>query len=115
VRITTDYTNNMVTSKCSKKSSTAKGTKGWKSNSKDGKLLKKLLLKGKIGPGMPPGAIKEQWKQFGKYKNDAFSSAVRRLKASLGINCRKAPGDNSGKLIQVGRSVGRSVHFAAVD
>ena len=88
----------MARSYCSHKSSSGNGGgKSWKSNSKDGKLLKKLLLKGKIGPGMPPGAIKEQYKVFAKYKNDAFGSAVRHLKAQLGINLHKKAGDNSGR------------------
>jgi len=82
------------------------GNKGWKSNSKDGKLLKKLLMKGKITPSMPPGAIKEQYKVFCKYKNGAFASAVRRLKMSLGVLARKPPGDNTGELAQ-------SIHFVA--
>ena len=68
---------------------------GWKTNSKDGKLLTKLLKERKLSPGATPGYIKEQFPVFNKYKADSFASGLRRLKSKLGLNVR----GNTGKSI----------------
>jgi hypothetical protein len=73
-----------------------KGKKCWKTNSKDGKKLKSLLLSGKISKGASPKYIMEMFPEFQCYKGDSFRAALRRLKTSTGFNVRK-DGDGSGE------------------
>ena len=61
---------------------------GWRANSKDGKFLEKILKSGKLTPGITPGALKEIYPRFLKYKNNSFASGLCRMKAKLGINVR---------------------------
>ena len=75
------------------KSSSSGGGKGWKGNSVDGKLLKKLLRKKVITLSMGPGAVKEKWPQFRKYDKNAFSSALRREKKNAGMVKPRAKGE----------------------
>jgi hypothetical protein len=83
----------MVTVKMAKVG-TKVGNKRWKADSRDGKLLDMLVKSKKISAGMTPGALKDLYPQFNVYKNDAFASALRRLKLKHGTNVR---GDSSGK------------------
>ena len=67
-------------------------TKGWKTDSKDGKFLTKLIKSGEITVGMPPAQIKEKWPQFKVYKADPFSSGLRRIRGKLGLLTRDGAG-----------------------
>jgi len=80
------------------------GGKGWRSTNADGKMLKRLLLKGTITAAMPPGAVKEQWSEFRKYNNEAFSAGLRRMKHKLGILVREKPEGKSWSRSVVSRS-----------
>lgn len=70
------------------KQSKESGNKGWKINTKDGRLLTKLLEKGTVSAGITPTALCEQYPQFKKYKGDSLGAGLRRLKDKLGVNAR---------------------------
>ena len=85
--------------KCNRYARKKGGPRGWKANSKDGRLLAKLLQTKKITAGSGPGVVKEMFPVFNKYKADSFAAGLRRMKTKLGINVR----GNTGTSIDVDR------------
>jgi len=74
---------------------------GFRASRKEGKFLAKLLKTGKVSAGITPGALKELYPQFNKFKNDSFSAGLRRMKTKYGCNVRG--------------HTGKSVWFGAID
>ena len=71
-----------------RRSTIRQGMKGWKQSSRDGLKLIYLLRKGLVSPGVTPTALKEEYPQYRKYKPDALSAGLRRIKAKYSINVR---------------------------
>ena len=82
-----------------KKTSRPEGKLGFRANSKEGKYLSKLLKNKSVSPGITPGAIKELYPVFYKFKNDSFASGLRRMKTKFGYNIR----GNTGTSIDIDR------------
>ena len=74
------------------KSTTTVNKIGFRANSKEGKFLAKLLQTGKVSAGITPGALKELYPQFKKFKNDSFAAGLRRMKTKYGCNVRGGTG-----------------------
>jgi len=80
--------NSAIAKKGRKKAVANVGTKGFKSQSKDGKFLINLLKKKEVSAGITPTALKQMYPQFQVYKQDSLGSGMRRLKAKYGVNVR---------------------------
>lgn len=77
------------------------GKRGFRSDSKEGKFLAKLLKSKKLSPGIPPAAVKEMYPVFEDFKNDSFASGLRRMKTKFGLNVR----GNTGTSVRCDRSM----------
>ena len=56
----------------------------WNQNSKDGKLLDKLISSGKITPQMNADVVIQLYPQFGKYGSLKLRGALQRSRSRLG-------------------------------